>query len=75
MSENKRPAAAVESLQRRRCAHCGKPVVARWRPFCSKRCADLDLGRWLSETYRIASNDEPETDSEAGLGDEDDAAR
>jgi uncharacterized protein len=81
MSENKRPSAAVEPLRRRRCANCGKPVVARWRPFCSKRCADLDLGHWLSETYRVASDEEPETDSEAGLGDEsafgdeDDAAR
>ena len=75
MSENKRPAAAIEPLRRRRCAHCGKPVVARWRPFCSKRCADLDLGRWLSETYRVVTDEEPETDPEAGLGDEDNTAR
>jgi hypothetical protein len=68
MSENKR--ATVEPLRRRRCIQCGKPVVARWRPFCSQRCADLDLGRWLSGTYRIATNEEPETDLEAGLGDQ-----
>ncbi|MGZ9106828.1 MAG: DNA gyrase inhibitor YacG [Rhodoplanes sp.] len=73
MSENNRSSAVVEPL--RRCAQCGKPVVARWRPFCSKRCADLDLGHWLSETYRVASNEEPETDSEAELGDEDSGAR
>jgi hypothetical protein len=70
MSENKKPSAVVEPL-RRRCVHCGKPVVARWRPFCSKRCADLDLGHWLSETYRVVSDEEPERDPEAGLGDDD----
>lgn len=35
------------------CPICGKPVVARYRPFCSKRCADVDLNRWLGETYRV----------------------
>ena len=75
MSENKRPSAVVETLRRRGCAQCGKPVVARWRPFCSKRCADLDLGRWLSGTYRVASDEEPETASEAGFEDEDGTTR
>ena len=33
---------------------------ARFRPFCSKRCADVDLGRWLKGTYAIpaAENDD-----------------
>jgi endogenous inhibitor of DNA gyrase (YacG/DUF329 family) len=77
MSENKRAPAMVEPLRRRRCVHCGKPVVAQWRPFCSKRCADLDLGRWLSGTYRIPTNEEPEIDPEAELarGDYNDAPR
>ncbi len=35
------------------CPICGKPVVARYRPFCSSRCADVDLHRWLSGSYRI----------------------
>jgi hypothetical protein len=35
------------------CPTCGRPRVERWRPFCSKRCADVDLGRWLKESYRI----------------------
>ncbi|MCU0837473.1 MAG: DNA gyrase inhibitor YacG [Rhodospirillales bacterium] len=43
----------------RRCAICRRPVDARWRPFCSKRCADIDLGRWLGETYRIPAEDAP----------------
>lgn len=35
------------------CPICGKPTEARWRPFCSKRCADVDLGRWLGGSYAI----------------------
>ncbi len=35
------------------CPVCGKPVKPELRPFCSTRCADVDLGRWLSETYRV----------------------
>jgi uncharacterized protein len=30
-----------------------EPVDARWRPFCSERCKMADLGRWLSEDYRV----------------------
>jgi len=36
-----------------KCAICGKPVVAEFRPFCSARCKQVDLNRWLSETYRV----------------------
>lgn len=39
----------------RRCPLCKKAASVRYRPFCSKRCADLDLGRWLNEVYRIPS--------------------
>jgi endogenous inhibitor of DNA gyrase (YacG/DUF329 family) len=35
------------------CAVCAKPVVERFRPFCSKRCADVDLQRWLTNSYVI----------------------
>ena len=41
------------SLERRLCPICRRPRNARYRPFCSKRCADIDLGRWFGETYRI----------------------
>jgi endogenous inhibitor of DNA gyrase (YacG/DUF329 family) len=51
------------------CPICGRPVDARLHPFCSKRCADVDLARWLGGTYRIAS-DEP--DLESGENSEDD---
>ena len=35
------------------CPTCGKPSVQAYRPFCSKRCADVDLQRWLSDRYAI----------------------
>lgn len=35
------------------CAICGAPVVERYKPFCSKRCADIDLHRWLNGSYAI----------------------
>ncbi|MYJ71079.1 MAG: DNA gyrase inhibitor YacG, partial [Rhodospirillaceae bacterium] len=35
------------------CPVCGKPAEAAYRPFCSRRCADVDLGRWFNEDYRI----------------------
>jgi uncharacterized protein len=37
------------------CPICQKPADTKYRPFCSRRCADLDLGRWLNEGYRIES--------------------
>lgn len=41
-------------LPARPCAICGKPVVDAYKPFCSKRCANIDLGRWLKGSYAIA---------------------
>lgn len=35
------------------CPICGKPGAAKYRPFCSRRCADIDLGRWLKGSYVI----------------------
>ena len=35
------------------CAICGKPRVEKFRPFCSKRCADVDLNRWLKGVYAV----------------------
>ena len=36
-----------------KCAVCGKPAEQKFAPFCSKRCADIDLGRWLKGGYAI----------------------
>jgi endogenous inhibitor of DNA gyrase (YacG/DUF329 family) len=35
------------------CPICSKPGTAKFAPFCSRRCADLDLGRWLKGGYAI----------------------
>ncbi|MEZ5939187.1 MAG: DNA gyrase inhibitor YacG [Hyphomonadaceae bacterium] len=35
------------------CPICGKPADAKYKPFCSKRCADVDLSRWLKGSYAI----------------------
>ncbi len=45
---------------RRPCPICGRPAVTDHRPFCSARCADVDLGNWVSGRYRIPSDEEPE---------------
>jgi uncharacterized protein len=44
------------------CPICAKPAVKQFRPFCSKRCADVDLNRWLSGTYVVASRDDEDED-------------
>lgn len=41
------------------CPICGKPADAAYRPFCSKRCADIDLHRWLSGNYRVPTEEAP----------------
>ena len=45
-----------ETAQRPVCPICGKPAEAHYRPFCSKRCADVDLNRWLGGVYAIPSS-------------------
>ncbi|MEM9750838.1 MAG: DNA gyrase inhibitor YacG [Pseudomonadota bacterium] len=37
----------------RACPQCGAPVTPRYAPFCSRRCADVDLHRWLHDGYAI----------------------
>jgi endogenous inhibitor of DNA gyrase (YacG/DUF329 family) len=45
------------------CPVCRKPALVRYKPFCSRRCADVDLGRWLSGTYAVpAAPDESDED-------------
>ena len=54
--------------RRRKCPVCGRPPLAGSEPFCSKRCADEDLRRWLTGGYRIPTSEppDPETDPETG---------
>ncbi|MBV8975766.1 MAG: DNA gyrase inhibitor YacG [Alphaproteobacteria bacterium] len=43
----------------RRCAVCGKLQETRFRPFCSRHCADVDLACWLDGRYAIAAEEAP----------------
>jgi endogenous inhibitor of DNA gyrase (YacG/DUF329 family) len=40
-----------------KCKTCKKPIQDAFKPFCSKRCSDVDLHRWLKGNYVIAGND------------------
>ncbi len=50
------------------CPVCGKPSPwspeNRFRPFCSERCKQIDLGAWAAEEYRVGGDDEPPPDSQ-----------
>jgi endogenous inhibitor of DNA gyrase (YacG/DUF329 family) len=62
--------------KQRACPICAKPAVERFRPFCSRRCADIDLHRWLSGAYAVpaveaeddSDNEAPEASPRAGAG-------
>lgn len=51
-----------------KCPTCGKPADEKYKPFCSKRCADIDLGRWLKEGYRIETDEVPGEDDPENRG-------
>lgn len=67
MAARVRPAAkdAVTQLRRpRKCPICGQPAVSRFYPFDSKRCADIDLGRWMTGGYVIPAEEAPGRDED-----------
>jgi uncharacterized protein len=47
----------------KKCPICGKPVNEASKPFCSERCRDVDLNRWLSNSYVVPGR--PEADEDA----------
>lgn len=58
-----------QSNKTERCPICAKPAVDDYAPFCSKRCADIDLHRWLSGSYAIPAA-EDDGDAEDGADDQ-----
>jgi len=48
-----------------RCPICGKPPDPETRPFCGRRCADVDLGRWLTGQYRVPAVEDEEPPEDA----------
>ena len=55
----KKPAGPLKT-----CPICGKPQSEATRPFCSSRCRDVDLNRWLTGTYLIPGRDDDQDDVE-----------
>jgi endogenous inhibitor of DNA gyrase (YacG/DUF329 family) len=48
----------VRLRPRRPCPICGKPSLQKYHPFCSARCSQIDLGRWLGGKYAIGGDEE-----------------
>lgn len=66
MSDND-PKESVSLAPGTPCVICGKPSVQKYSPFCSRRCADVDLHRWLAGVYRIPGKaDDDEDGGETG---------
>jgi endogenous inhibitor of DNA gyrase (YacG/DUF329 family) len=63
---------AAPPVAERNCPICGKPTAGKFSPFCSARCKQIDLNRWLREVYVVpgeegpANCDEPRQDGENG---------
>jgi endogenous inhibitor of DNA gyrase (YacG/DUF329 family) len=53
-----------------RCPICRRPSVKEFAPFCSRRCADVDLQRWFSGSYVVPGKPEDDEDNPAGGDDE-----
>ena len=54
-----------EVIKAHKCPICHKLFVdEKYAPFCSKRCADVDLGRWFNGSYAVASEDLDELEVE-----------
>jgi endogenous inhibitor of DNA gyrase (YacG/DUF329 family) len=59
---------SIPAPEARPCPICGKPAVPQHRPFCSARCAQIDLGRWLKGNYRIETEEGPDDGSGENAG-------
>lgn len=55
----------VRLRPRRPCPICGKPSQQKFHPFCSARCANVDLNRWFGGHYAIPAEEEPDPGDEA----------
>jgi endogenous inhibitor of DNA gyrase (YacG/DUF329 family) len=52
----------TDSARSEACPICRQPAVEKFRPFCSRRCADIDLHRWLGGVYAIPMTEESDED-------------
>jgi uncharacterized protein len=56
--------AALKPASSKPCPICGKPATEALEPFCSERCRDVDLNRWLSGSYIIPGKPDDDEDAE-----------
>jgi len=68
-ANDNKDAAPQEAAKAAPSAICGKPQAPKNKPFCSPRCADIDLGRWLKGSYAIPAVDDD--DDEDGMSSSD----
>ncbi|MDR2901690.1 MAG: DNA gyrase inhibitor YacG [Lactobacillales bacterium] len=47
-----------------KCPICAKTSILEYKPFCSKKCADVDLGRWLKGTYVVHTDEKPTNENQ-----------
>ena len=59
MKKKNKVAEKVIPLKKSKCPICSELSSSRNKPFCSSRCANLDLGRWLDGKYRIPTDEAP----------------
>jgi len=59
--------AVVVPLTRGNCPICGNPAKPDTRPFCSRRCADRDLGNWLNESYFVPGEEVVDPEQADGI--------
>jgi uncharacterized protein len=57
----------TEPTNSKPCAICGKPSEHKFRPFCSRRCADVDLHRWLSGSYVVPGQEDDDEEGEPSI--------
>ncbi len=62
-NSSRAPSAGAES-----CPICRKAADPAFVPFCSARCADIDLGRWLTDRYAIPTVEDEDEDAEGSGG-------
>jgi uncharacterized protein len=62
MSDDSTPSDAAPPKRQPKCPICGRVTQQSTRPFCSARCADVDLSRWLGGGYAIAGHEDAEED-------------
>ena len=58
-TDTPRPSTPKPKPRQRRCPVCRAPTARDYAPFCSRRCADRDLARWLGGEYRVPTDETP----------------